>query len=164
MTTNDSMDCGFLCARLPAIAPTLRPASTRAVSDSVVDERRRRAPRRLSTRICRNFNGALGVCSGMIKSAGKLSARKTVVAGKRGSAAVVEGPLSSASPLGLLALRLLSEWQRSGKRGLIFIAENEPRAERLAAALHAMDPACDVLVLPRFDTLPFDDAEPSREA
>ncbi|WP_257165802.1 DEAD/DEAH box helicase [Bradyrhizobium sp. SRS-191] len=26
-----------------------------------------------------------------------------------------------------------------------------------------MDPACGVLVLPRFDTLPFDDAEPSRE-
>src|SRR4051812_29322831 len=163
MTTNESMDCGFLCASLSGIAPALRPASTRPLSDSVADDRRRHAPRRLSTRICRNLNRALGVCSEMIKSAGKLSVKKAVVAGKRGSAAGVERARSSGSPLGLLALHLLGERQRSGKRGLIFIAENEPRAERLAAALHAMDPACDVLVLPRFDTLPFDDAEPSRE-
>ncbi|NPV21002.1 DEAD/DEAH box helicase [Bradyrhizobium aeschynomenes] len=70
---------------------------------------------------------------------------------------------SSDAPLGLLALHLLSERQRRKTHGLIFIADNEPRAERLAAVLHAMDPGCDVLVLPRFDTLPFDDAEPSRE-
>jgi transcription-repair coupling factor (superfamily II helicase) len=70
---------------------------------------------------------------------------------------------SSDAPLGLLALHLLGERRRRKAHGLVFIADSEPRAERLAAVLHAMDPGCDVLVLPRFDTLPFDDAEPSRE-
>ncbi|MFC5323425.1 DEAD/DEAH box helicase [Bradyrhizobium oligotrophicum] len=62
-----------------------------------------------------------------------------------------------------MALHLLRARQRPTSQGLVFIADNEARAERLAAVLHAMDPDCDVLVLPRFDTLPFDDAEPSPE-
>nr|WP_244423014.1 DEAD/DEAH box helicase [Bradyrhizobium sp. ORS 278] len=46
---------------------------------------------------------------------------------------------------------------------MVFLSSDEARAERIAAVLHAMDPDCGVLVLPRFDTVPFDDAAPSRE-
>ncbi|WP_244423108.1 DEAD/DEAH box helicase [Bradyrhizobium sp. ORS 375] len=63
----------------------------------------------------------------------------------------------------MLAARLLQLWQRAKSGGLVFIASDETRAERIAAALHAMDPGCGVVVLPRFDTLPFDDTAPSRE-
>ena len=70
--------------------------------------------------------------------------------------------ISTASPLGMLALHLLSQWQ-SGRGGIVFLAETESRAERLGGILHALDPACDVLVFPRLNTLPFDQLEPSRE-
>ncbi|MGJ4892373.1 DEAD/DEAH box helicase [Bradyrhizobium sp. HKCCYLRH3099] len=70
---------------------------------------------------------------------------------------------SSSAPLGRLALDLLQQWQRAAPKGLVFVASNDARAEHLAAVMHTMDPDCDVLVLPRFDTPPFDDAEPSRE-
>ncbi|WP_240535844.1 DEAD/DEAH box helicase, partial [Bradyrhizobium sp. STM 3809] len=72
-------------------------------------------------------------------------------------------PPASDAPLGWLASHLLRLWRRPTSQGLVFIASDEPRAERIAAVLHAMDPGCGVLVLPRFDTLPFDDTVPSRE-
>ncbi len=71
--------------------------------------------------------------------------------------------LSSAAPIGLLALHLLHALKKPNPHGLAFVAGNEARAERLGAVLHAMDPGCNVMVLPRFDTLPFDDLAPSRE-
>src|SRR5215468_518600 len=71
--------------------------------------------------------------------------------------------ISSSSPLGMMALHLLGQWKKSGRSGVVFLAENENRAERLGAVVHALDPSCDVLVLPRLNTLPFDQLEPSRE-
>lgn len=45
----------------------------------------------------------------------------------------------------------------------MFLAENENKAERLGAIIHALDASCEVLVFPRLDTLPFDQMEPSHE-
>jgi transcription-repair coupling factor (superfamily II helicase) len=71
--------------------------------------------------------------------------------------------ISSSSPLGMLALHLLQQWRKSAGNGVVFLSENEDRAERLGSVLHSLDPSLDVLVFPRLDTLPFDGLEPSRE-
>ena len=63
----------------------------------------------------------------------------------------------------MVALHLLGQWKKSGRSGLVFLAENENRAERLGAIMHALDPSCGVQVFPRLNTLPFDQLEPSRE-
>ncbi|UFZ08504.1 DEAD/DEAH box helicase [Bradyrhizobium ontarionense] len=63
----------------------------------------------------------------------------------------------------MLALHLLTQWQTSGRGGLVFLCENEGRAERLGGIIHALDPACDVLVFPRLNTLPFDQLKPSQD-
>ena len=63
----------------------------------------------------------------------------------------------------MLALHLLAEWRKAGRNGIVFLSENENRAERLGAVIHALDPSCDVLVFPRLNTLPFDQLEPSLE-
>jgi len=44
--------------------------------------------------------------------------------------------ISSSSPLGMLALHLLEQWRQSGRGGIVFLAENENRAERLGSVLH----------------------------
>ena len=62
-----------------------------------------------------------------------------------------------------MALHLLAEWSKGGGNGIVFLAENENRAERLGAVIHALEPSCDVLVFPRLNTLPFDQLEPSHE-
>ncbi|NPU66396.1 DEAD/DEAH box helicase [Bradyrhizobium sp. 83012] len=77
--------------------------------------------------------------------------------------AVAKPAVSSTSPLGLLALHLVAQWQAAGRSGLVFLAENERRAERLASIIQLLEPACDVLVYPRLNTLPFDLLEPSRD-
>jgi transcription-repair coupling factor (superfamily II helicase) len=71
--------------------------------------------------------------------------------------------ISTSSPLGMLALHLREQWKKSGRDGLVFLAEDEHRAERLGGIVHALDPSLDVLVFPRLNTLPFDGLEPSRE-
>jgi hypothetical protein len=71
--------------------------------------------------------------------------------------------ISSSSPLGMMALHLLAQSKKSGRKGMVFLAESENRAERLGAVIHALAPSCDVLVFPRLNTLPFDQLEPSRE-
>jgi len=71
--------------------------------------------------------------------------------------------ISSSSPLGMLALHLLEQWRKSGRDGIVFLSENENRAERLGSVLHSLVPSLDVLVFPRLNTLPFDGLEPSRE-
>jgi transcription-repair coupling factor (superfamily II helicase) len=71
--------------------------------------------------------------------------------------------ISSSSPLGLLALHLLAQLRKAGGDGVVFLCENESRAERLGAIIHALEPTCDVLVFPRLNTLPFDQLEPSRD-
>ena len=62
----------------------------------------------------------------------------------------------------MLALFLLEEWSHSGQNGLVFLAESERKAEQIGALLHALAPACGVMVLPRRDALPFDENGPSR--
>src|SRR6476620_291639 len=71
--------------------------------------------------------------------------------------------IATSSPLGMLALHLREQWKKSGRDGLVFLAEDENRAERLGGTVHALDPSLDVLVFPRLNTLPFDGLEPSRE-
>jgi transcription-repair coupling factor (superfamily II helicase) len=63
----------------------------------------------------------------------------------------------------MLALHLVQRWQESGRDGIVFLAENENRAERLGGIVHSLDPSIDVVVFPRLNTLPFDGLEPSRE-
>ena len=63
----------------------------------------------------------------------------------------------------MLALYLREQWKKSGRDGLVFLAEDENRAERLGGIVHALDPSLDVHVFPRLNTLPFDGLEPSRE-
>jgi transcription-repair coupling factor (superfamily II helicase) len=63
----------------------------------------------------------------------------------------------------MLSLHLLAQWRKAGRNGIAFLAENENRAERLGAIIHALEPGCDVLVFPRLNTLPFDQLEPSRD-
>ena len=72
-------------------------------------------------------------------------------------------PVSSSSPLGLLALYLLDVWRRPKSKGLIFLSEDERRAEQVGAILHAFEPQSGVMVLPRLDAFPFDGLQPSRE-
>ncbi len=71
--------------------------------------------------------------------------------------------ISTSSPLGMLALYLRDQRKKSGGDGIVFLAEDENRAERLGGVVHAVDPSIDVLVFPRLNTLPFDGLEPSRE-
>ncbi|MGJ4940669.1 DEAD/DEAH box helicase [Bradyrhizobium sp. HKCCYLS1011] len=63
----------------------------------------------------------------------------------------------------MLALHLVTQWRTSGRSGLVFLAENERRAERLGSVIQVIEPTCDVLVYPRLNTLPFDQLEPSRD-
>ena len=63
----------------------------------------------------------------------------------------------------MLALHLLDQWRKSRRDGIVFLAEDENRAERLGSVLHSLAPSLDVLVFPRLNTLPFDGLEPSRE-
>jgi transcription-repair coupling factor (superfamily II helicase) len=61
--------------------------------------------------------------------------------------------IASSSPLGMLALHLLEQWRQSGRDGIVFLAENENRAERSGSVLHSLDSSLDVLVFPRLNTL-----------
>jgi transcription-repair coupling factor (superfamily II helicase) len=95
----------------------------------------------------------------------KNAARKSVAgksAAKKARKSAVTA-ISTSSPLGMLALHLREQWKKSGRDGLVFLAEDENRAERLGGIVHALDPSLDVLVFPRLNTLPFDGLEPSRE-
>jgi transcription-repair coupling factor (superfamily II helicase) len=71
--------------------------------------------------------------------------------------------ISSSSPLGMVALHLLQQWRKSGRDGIVFLAGNENRAERLASIVHSLDRSLDVLVFPRLNNLPFEGLQPSRE-
>lgn len=63
----------------------------------------------------------------------------------------------------MLALHLLEQWSKSGRDGLVFLCDDESRAERLGGVIHALDPSVEALVFPRLNNLPFDGLEPSRE-
>jgi transcription-repair coupling factor (superfamily II helicase) len=89
----------------------------------------------------------------------KLKARRSA----RVAESAVRTKISSSSPLGLLSLHLLDLWRRIADRGLLFIASDQARAERLGMLLHGLDPQAHVLVFPRPDTLPFDAAPASGE-
>ncbi len=97
------------------------------------------------------------------KSGKALKTSKAPKTTKTAKKPAARASVSSSSPLGMLALHLLDAWKTSGRDGIVFLAENENRAERLGSVIHALDPSCDVLVFPRLNTLPFDQLEPSRE-
>jgi transcription-repair coupling factor (superfamily II helicase) len=71
--------------------------------------------------------------------------------------------ISSSSPIGLIALHVLEQWRRSKQQGLIFVADDERRAEHLGAILSSLEPGCGVMVLPRQDVLAYDEPAPSPE-
>lgn len=70
--------------------------------------------------------------------------------------------IGSDAPLGILTLYLLQEAQQAGRDGLVLVCDEERRAERLGALIHAFDPAVEVLVLPSPGPA-FEDLEPARE-
>jgi hypothetical protein len=55
--------------------------------------------------------------------------------------------VSTSSPLGLLALYLLGQWSKSPRGGIVFLAEDENRAERIGSLLHSLDPLLGVLLV-----------------
>ena len=63
----------------------------------------------------------------------------------------------------MVALHLLQQWKKSGRDGIVFLAGEENRAERLAGIVHSLDRSSGVLVFPRLNNLPFDGLELSRE-
>ena len=73
------------------------------------------------------------------------------------------GRFAGWTPLGMVALHLLQQWKKSGRDGIVFLAGDENRAERLASIVHSLDRSSGVLVFPRLNNLPFDGLEPSRE-
>jgi transcription-repair coupling factor (superfamily II helicase) len=94
---------------------------------------------------------------------GKNKKARMAVGGVKKSKGASRSTISSSSALGMVALHLLEQWRRSGRHGIVFLCENENRAERLGSVLHSLDPSLDVLVFPRLNTLPFDGLEPSQE-
>ena len=53
---------------------------------------------------------------------------------KKKSKGLTRSGISSSSPLGMLALHLLEQWKKSGRDGIVFLAESENRAERLGTS------------------------------
>ena len=94
---------------------------------------------------------------------GKTKKARTAAGAMKKSKSSPRSTISSSSPLGMLALHLLEQWRLSGRDGIVFLSEDENRAERLGSVLHSLAPSLDVLVFPRLNTLPFDGLEPSRE-
>jgi transcription-repair coupling factor (superfamily II helicase) len=94
---------------------------------------------------------------------GKAKKARAAGGATRNSKGSSRSTISSSSPLGMLALHLLDQWRKAGRDGIVFLAEDENRAERLGSVLHSLVPSLEVLVFPRLNTLPFDGLEPSRE-
>jgi transcription-repair coupling factor (superfamily II helicase) len=67
-------------------------------------------------------------------------------------------------PRGAVALALAGRWRIAATGGLLYLTAGEREAEYLGASLHQLFPECGVMVLPRWDCLPYDASGPSREA
>jgi transcription-repair coupling factor (superfamily II helicase) len=92
------------------------------------------------------------------------NAKKARAAGAmKKTSSLPRSAISSSSPLGMVAVHLLQQWRKSGRDGIVFLAGDENRAERLASIVHSLDRSPGVLVFPRLNNLPFDGLEPSRE-
>ncbi len=63
---------------------------------------------------------------------------------------------------GALALDIVARWREAGPGGLLFLSAGETQAEYLGADIHSLFPDCPVLVFPRWDSVPYDAAGPSR--
>ena len=61
-------------------------------------------------------------------------------------------------PRGAVALDIVAHWREAGASGLVFISTSEEQAEYLGANIHSLFPDYPVLVLPRWDSLPYDPA------
>lgn len=101
--------------------------------------------------------------TGAKKTKSKSSKTKDSKSKSSNSKSSSRSAVSSSSPLGMLALHLLEQWEKSGRDGIVFLCDDENRAERLGGVIHALGPSVDVLVFPRLNNLPFDGLEPSRE-
>ena len=64
---------------------------------------------------------------------------------------------------GALALDVAARWREAGPSGLVFLSASETQAEYLGANIHSLFPDCPVMVLPRWNSLPYDPAGPSRD-
>ncbi|WP_295243907.1 hypothetical protein [uncultured Brevundimonas sp.] len=58
----------------------------------------------------------------------------------------------------------LAEMKAKRSKAVVFVATSERRADEIAAALSPMVKDAEVMVLPPWDCLPYDRAEPSRES
>ncbi|MGD9616916.1 MAG: hypothetical protein AB7H90_16555 [Alphaproteobacteria bacterium] len=73
------------------------------------------------------------------------------------------GAESRKRPRGALALDIVARWRAAGASGLVFLSAGDEQAEYLGANIHSLFPDCPVLVFPRWDSLPYDPAGPSRD-
>ncbi|MCX7319103.1 MAG: hypothetical protein NT113_06260, partial [Hyphomicrobiales bacterium] len=71
--------------------------------------------------------------------------------------------MPSNANLGWMALDLLRRYRSTGSDGLIAICEDEHRAERLGAIIHAFEPNSGVMVLPALGPSAIEDVEASPE-
>src|SRR5690242_6574330 len=71
--------------------------------------------------------------------------------------------VDSTPPRGVVALSLLTTWRGADAGGLLYITADEQTAEQLGANIYSFTPDCPVMVLPRWDSLPYDLTGPSRE-
>ncbi len=71
--------------------------------------------------------------------------------------------LTLALSIGLHAVRLIDWAEEAGRAGVIYVAEDERRADQLAQVVGELAPDLETLVLPPWDCLPYDSASPSRE-
>ncbi len=82
---------------------------------------------------------------------------------RAGAAAPAPEEVRSGSPRGAIAVHLLACCRRAGAGGLLYLSSSEREAEQLGANLHALERSCAIMVLPRWDCLPYDAVPPSRD-
>lgn len=145
--------------RVGALAPPSGAASTAKTPQA----------RSFSELFLQNCDQVAGSCSRHLflndegYQVGKAKKARAAGGATRNSKGSSRSTISSSSPLGTLALHLLDQWRKAGRDGIVFLAEDENRAERLGSVLHSLAPSLEVLVFPRLNTLPFDGLEPSPE-
>lgn len=71
--------------------------------------------------------------------------------------------VSLAPSVGLYAIRLIEWVHQAGQGGLIYVAEDERRAEQLVWAMRGLAPNIATDLLSPWDCLPYDSVSPSRE-
>jgi transcription-repair coupling factor (superfamily II helicase) len=65
---------------------------------------------------------------------------------------------------GALAIALIGIAAEAGTRGVVYVSSSESRAERLAGLIWRLAPNFETIILPAWDSLPYDRSPPSRRA